>query len=463
MMDIIFFVIGLLVGLLVAYLYMKMQYKTLETREALLVKEKEWGEAAQVELQEKKKEIEQENEALNRQKTALQVELERVNTLLDAEQNHHAKTETMRNEQFAEQLKTVQEQFSNLATRILTQTSQQLQTANNESVNSITAPLKANIEQLQAAIRATNTETAKTTASLTEQLKMMSEQTQRIDQTASQLTRVIRGDNKQQGNWGERTLTHLLDSQGLKRGIDYDVQETITDDKGNVVIHDDSGKKMIPDVILHYPNHEDVIIDAKMSIDAYYQYTITDDEQQKNRLVEDVVKSIRSQAANLARKDYSRYVKKPRRAIDFVIMFVPNEGALQLALAHSPELWIEAFNKKVFITGPQNLFAILRMIEIAWRQYHQTENEKKVFDLAEELVKRVGDFIKRFEKVGKDIEMLHKDYDEAYNKAWSGRQSVVQKANELIAIGVKEAANAPKLVAEPEIIRNIEDKDDEKE
>ncbi len=462
-MNILFLIIGLLIGFVLAYLYMNMQRKAIEAQLQLTAKEKEWEQASKQDLQAKLDILTEEKEELGRKTVALQVDLERVSTQLRAEQAHHSKESEMRNEQFAEQLKTVQEQFSNLATKVLTQTSEQLRTANHESVNSITAPLKENIEQLQAAIRTTNTETAKSTASLSEQLRSMSEQTQRINQTATQLTRVIRGDNKQQGNWGERTLNHLLESQGFRRGIDYDVQEIITDDKGNAITNDESGKKMIPDVILHYPNNEDVIIDAKMSIDAYYQYVNTDDEQAKRKHTEELVKSIRSQASGLARKDYSRYVKKPRRAIDFVIMFVPNEGALQLALAHSPEIWSEAFNKKVFITGQQNLFAILKMIEIAWRQYHQTENEKKVFDLAEELVKRIGEFIKRFEKVGKDIDMLHKDYDEAYNKAWSGRQSVVQKANELINMGVKEAANAPKLVAEPETINHIELKDDKEE
>jgi DNA recombination protein RmuC len=145
----------------------------------------------------------------------------------------------------------------------------------------------------------------------------------------------------------------------------------------------------------------------------------------------------------LSRKDYSRYIKKPRRAIDFVIMFVPNEGALQLALATDPRLWAEAFEKQVFITSQQNLMAILRIIQIAWRQYAQTESQKRVFDMAEEMLKRVGEFIKRFDKVGKDIETLHKDYDDAYNKAYTGRQSIVQKANELKELGVKESANQP--------------------
>lgn len=349
----------------------------------------------------------------------------------------------LRQKQFDQQLETIQEQFQNLASKILDQTTQKLKSENVESMSHITQPLKQNIEQLQQAIDKTNHETAKSTASLSEQLKSMAEQTAKIDASATRLTNVMRGANKVQGNWGELTLMNLLDSQGLRLGVDYDVQQTLSDDRGNVLTNEESGKRMIPDVILHYPNNEDIIIDSKMTIDAYANYMNAEDEIVKKKYADDVVKSIRTQFTSLSKKDYTSYIKAPRRAIDFVIMYVPYEGALQLALLTDPKLWHDAFEKKVFITSQQNLMAILKIIQIAWRQYAQTENQKRVYDLADEMLRRVGDFIKRFDKVGKDIETLHKDYDEAYKKAYTGRQSIVQKANELKVLGAKESANAP--------------------
>ncbi len=349
----------------------------------------------------------------------------------------------LRQKQFDQQLETIQEQFQNLASKILDQTTQKLKSENVESMNHITQPLKQNIEQLQQAIDKTNHETAKSTASLSEQLKSMAEQTAKIDASATRLTNVMRGANKVQGNWGELTLMNLLDSQGLRLGVDYDVQQTLSDDRGNVLTNEESGKRMIPDVILHYPNNEDIIIDSKMTIDAYANYMNAEDEIVKKKYADDVVKSIRTQFTTLSKKDYTSYIKAPRRAIDFVIMYVPYEGALQLALLTDPKLWHDAFEKKVFITSQQNLMAILKIIQIAWRQYAQTENQKRVYDLADEMLRRVGDFIKRFDKVGKDIETLHKDYDEAYKKAYTGRQSIVQKANDLKVLGAKESANAP--------------------
>ena len=349
----------------------------------------------------------------------------------------------LRQKQFDQQLETIQEQFQNLASKILDQTTQKLKSKNVESMSHITQPLKQNIEQLQQAIDKTNHETARSTASLSEQLKSMAEQTAKIDASATRLTNVMRGANKVQGNWGELTLMNLLDSQGLRLGVDYDVQQTLSDDRGNVLTNEESGKRMIPDVILHYPNNEDIIIDSKMTIDAYANYMNAEDEIVKKKYADDVVKSIRTQFTSLSKKDYTSYIKAPRRAIDFVIMYVPYEGALQLALLTDPKLWHDAFEKKVFITSQQNLMAILKIIQIAWRQYAQTENQKRVYDLADEMLRRVGDFIKRFDKVGKDIETLHKDYDEAYKKAYTGRQSIVQKANDLKVLGAKESANAP--------------------
>ena len=349
----------------------------------------------------------------------------------------------LRQKQFDQQLETIQEQFQNLASKILDQTTQKLKSENVESMSHITQPLKQNIEQLQQAIDKTNHETAKSTVSLSEQLKSMAEQTAKIDASATRLTNVMRGANKVQGNWGELTLMNLLDSQGLRLGVDYDVQQTLSDDRGNVLTNEESGKRMIHDVILHYHNNEDIIIDSKMTIDAYANYMNAEDEIVKKKYADDVVKSIRMQFTSLSKKDYTSYIKAPRRAIDFVIMYVPYEGALQLALLTDPKLWHDAFEKKVFITSQQNLMAILKIIQIAWRQYAQTENQKRVYDLADEMLRRVGDFIKRFDKVGKDIETLHKDYDEAYKKAYTGRQSIVQKANDLKVLGAKESANAP--------------------
>ena len=422
-MIIVYILVGILVGSLASYIFFNGKLNESKLAVGTLHTQLEAERAQhQKEIESLKDRFEHETELRNQQSSNEQ---------------------QLRQKQFDQQLETIQEQFQNLASKILDQTTQKLKSENVESMSHITQPLKQNIEQLQQAIDKTNHETARSTASLSEQLKSMAEQTAKIDASATRLTNVMRGANKVQGNWGELTLMNLLDSQGLRLGVDYDVQQTLSDERGNVLTNEESGKRMIPDVILHYPNNEDIIIDSKMTIDAYANYMNAEDEIVKKKYADDVVKSIRTQFTSLSKKDYTSYIKAPRRAIDFVIMYVPYEGALQLALLTDPKLWHDAFEKKVFITSQQNLMAILKIIQIAWRQYAQTENQKRVYDLADEMLRRVGDFIKRFDKVGKDIETLHKDYDEAYKKAYTGRQSIVQKANDLKVLGAKESANAP--------------------
>ena len=182
-----------------------------------------------------------------------------------------------------EQMRTNEEKFQNLANRILDQAATKLKEQNTESMGHITQPLKENLERLQEAISKTNTATTQSTSSLAKQLEMMAQKTDKIDQSATRLANVMRGANKVQGNWGELTLQNLLDSQGLQLGRDYDMQQTITDEKGNVILNDDSGKRMIPDVILHYPNGEDVVIDSKMTIDGYLNYVNAETDDMKKK------------------------------------------------------------------------------------------------------------------------------------------------------------------------------------
>lgn len=450
-MEFLFLSVGLIFGGVFIFLLINGKKKAIETQLFLVKQQMEQEQLGKQELEKRIELLQEEKDSLQNKMIQGQIDFQRVSSELESQKIFHSKESEMRREQFEQQLKTVQAQFSNLATQILEQTSERLKLTNSESLEHITKPLKVNLEQLQQAIQQTNHESIKNTASLTQQLKEMSLQTEKIENSAHQLTNVIRGGNQVQGSWGERILTDILETQGYIEGVDYDIQYTLTNEKGDAARNDDTGKRMRPDVILHYPNNEDVIIDAKMSIDAYYKYVQTTEEGLKRKYATDLVNSIRTQAKNLSKKDYSSYVQAPRKAIDFVIMFVPNEGALQLALATEPRLWGEAFEKQVFITSQQNLMAILKMIQIAWRQYTQTENQKRVFSLAEELLKRVGEFIKRFDKIDTDIINLRKHYDEAYNKAYTGRQSIVQKANELKELGVKESANQAIPATKPDL------------
>ena len=307
-------------GAVIAWLIAKAKKKETESNLLLanqqLTQEQHLRQQAEAASAQKDEELDATQQAL----TQVRLDLERANTLLQSEQEQaerekallHEQNEAEKaalREQMANEAKMRQEQFQNLATRLLEQSTDRLKTQNAESIQTLTTPLRQHIEQLQQAIHNTNAETAKQTASLSEQLKSMAEQTTKINETATHLTNVMRGGNKIQGNWGEMTLKNLLESQGLVLGRDFDLQHTITDENGNPVLNEDSGSKMVPDAILHYPNNEDVIIDAKMSIDAYAKYVETEDEAQRKVLAKEVVRSVRDQFKKLSAKEYSRYVR----------------------------------------------------------------------------------------------------------------------------------------------------------
>ena len=332
-------------------------------------------------------------------------------------------------------------QFMNMAQQVLERSTAKLKDSNTETMTGITQPLKEAISNMQKAISENQKESAAHSASFREQMLQMMQQTQLLGEKAESLTNVLRRDNKVSGNMGEIILGDLLASQGLTEGTHYEVQTRLRDDLGRPLKHDETGKEMQPDVILHYPQGQDAIIDSKVSLVAYEKYVNAETPEEKERYLQEHIKSVRSHVNELARKDYSKYIKNGRETVDFVIMFVPFESSLQLALANDPTLWREAFEKKVFVTGEQNLLGILHMIHIAWVQNQQAENQEKVFGLAEQLLDRLGDFVQRYNDLGTKIEAVQKAYDNTNNKLVTGRQSVVQKGRELIDLGAKENAN----------------------
>ena len=344
-------------------------------------------------------------------------------------------------QQMDEELKRHEERFKNMAQQLMETSATKLKEQNTEAMTGITQPLKEAIANMQKAINDNQKESAAHSASFREQMLQMMQQTQQLGEKAENLTNVLRRDNKVSGNMGEIILGDLLASQGLTEGIHYEVQARLRDELGRPLKNDETGREMQPDVILHYPQGQDAIVDSKVSLVAYEKYVNAETPEDKERYLQDHIKSVRSHVNELARKDYSKYIKNGRETVDFVIMFVPFESSLQLALANDPTLWREAFEKKVFVTGEQNLLGILHMIHIAWVQNQQAENQEKVFGLAEQLLDRLGDFVQRYNDLGEKIHKVQEAYESANNKLVTGRQSVAQKGRELVDLGAKENAN----------------------
>ena len=420
-MTVLYIIIGVIVGAVVIFLLMNRKVTALNME--LVRKDTEMNMLTQQHNEEAKQREQQRNDELKQR-----------------ERQFDEQTK-LREQQFNEQLKTTKEQLHVMAQQLMDAQAKRLKEENTESMGHITQPLKDAISEMRKAISENTKDHTAQSASLREQLRMMMESNREIGEKAESLANVLRRDNKVSGNMGEIILGDLLTSQGLTEGIHYEVQARLRDEQGRPLKNDDTGREMQPDVILHYPQGQDVIIDSKVSLVAYQRYVNAEAPEEKERALQEHIKSVRQHVTELSRKDYSKYIKAPRESVDFVIMFVPFESSLQLALVNDPTLWRDAFERKVFITGEQNLLGILHMIHIAWVQNQQAENQEKVFGIAEQLLDRLGDFVQRYNKVGEQIEQARKAFEFSTNKLSEGRQSVAQKANELISLGAKENPN----------------------
>lgn len=440
--------IGMAVGAIIVYIIANHRAsKAAEEKSRLLIdNEKQTTEIGlltqQMEKQaERLANVESELKASMEEKRSLTAQSEARQREIDILRKQGETEAQIRKEQFAEQLRTTKEQITNVARQVMEQNSDKLKERNAEEMGHITQPLQDAISDIRKAIGESRKDSAEHSASFREQIRIMMESNREIGQKAESLANVLRRDNKAAGNMGEIILGDLLASQGLTEGIHYEVQARLRDDTGRPLKNDDTGREMQPDVILHYPQGQDAIIDSKVSLVAYEKYVNAATPEERERHLQDHIRSVRQHVSELARKDYSRYITPPRKAIDFVIMFVPFESSLQLALANDPTLWRDAFEKKVFITGEQNLLGILHIIHVAWVQNQQAENQQKVFGLAEQLIDRLGDFTKRYRDLGDALDKAKKAYDYADNKLVDGQQSVVKKGRELVALGAKENPN----------------------
>ena len=250
---------------------------------------------------------------MNAKQTRLTVELAKKETEM-----------TLLAQQRVEERQQAEERFANMARKMIDGQVTRLKEENRESMGTITQPLKDAISEMRKAINDNTKDHTAQTASLKEQLRLMMETGREMSEKAQGLANVLRRDNKVSGNMGEIILGDLLSSQGLTEGIHYEVQARLRDEQGRPLKNDDTGREMQPDVILHYPQGQDVVIDSKVSLVAYQRYVNAETPEEKERALQEHIRSVRSHVSELARKDYSRYIKAPREAIDFVIMFVPH-------------------------------------------------------------------------------------------------------------------------------------------
>ncbi|MBR3091599.1 MAG: DNA recombination protein RmuC [Bacteroidaceae bacterium] len=362
-------------------------------------------------------------------------------TMQEQERRHKDAIEALQ-QRFDETILRMTEQVKNAANDMLRDRQKEFAESSNANIGAIVTPLRETIDKMKKAM---DDNTIKQTAMTTEMrtnIEHMMRQSESAKQSADELARVFKQRTKVQGDWGETVLDELLASQGLTKGIHYDTQSVIRDQNGNVVKTDD-GASMRPDVILHLDQQREVIIDAKVSLANFIDYVNAENEDDKQRFLQLHIDSINRHVKELSQKNYSSYIQPPKVKMDYVIMFVPHSGALWTALNAQPDLWRKAMEQNVFIADEQTLFAALRIINHTWTQIKQAQQHEQVYHLAEEMLDRVGQFLKHYEALGKALENAQKSFDNAKAKLEPHGQSIITTANKLIQLGAKPSAKNP--------------------
>ena len=357
-------------------------------------------------------------------------------SLAEQKEARKAEAESMRRE-YDEKLQKMVLTFKDSAAEILKEKSRDLSAVNSEQIKNILDPLGKKMEEFRRAVEDSKEKSLKNSASIEQQIRSMMEQTMSIGKQADNLATALRSNNKTVGNWGEVVLLNLLEGMGLGEGEDFVKQEAIKDVDGKAVLSDDGGRRLIPDVVLFLPENKAVVIDSKVSLNGYLDYCNSMDDAGRTAALASHRQSVEKHVRELSDKNYSQYIRQTGRdSLDYVVMFVPNEGAFQLYYQNFREDWHRAFDKRIIITGESNLFAMLKIIENTWVRVNQQKNTEEVMRLASELLDRVGKFANTFDDVGAVLGKATAKFEEA-RRVLSGRVSVVSTARKLEKKGVQ--------------------------
>lgn len=345
-------------------------------------------------------------------------------------------------EAMGQQLETLKAQMVAESEKVLKAREEELDKRAKATFENIAGGLDKNIKDMKEAFeqnKKAHTETSQTLkANIENAVKNLREQTLSIGDKADNLAEALKGRNKAQGNWGEVILDNLFTAEGLREGRDYDKEETLRDEHGQVLLNEDTAKRMRPDFILHYPNGNDIIIDSKVVLTAMYDYYAAEDEAAKADAQARNLLAIKEQVKKLAKKDYSSYLQPGHKMLDYVIMFVPVYSALRLAYESDRNLWHDAYAQGVLITTEETLMPFLRMINIAWTSHEQVANQQQIITAAETILTRVSDFCTAHAKMGKKLNEALEQYDACDKKIRERGQSIVVAANKLISYGVPQ-------------------------
>jgi DNA recombination protein RmuC len=328
----------------------------------------------------------------------------------------------------------VKAEFTVLAQSILDEKSAKFTEQNKANLDQVLAPLKENLTRFEQQVKEAYDVENREKATLKTEIRQLTEMNQKMSDEANNLVKALKGDNKAAGNWGEMILEKLLQLSGLQEGVNYTAQNAY---------YDDDGKRIIPDVIVALPDDKQIIIDSKVSLVHYVQWTEAETEDEKKRAERAFIQSVRTHVNNLYDSNYTS--AKGLNTLDFIFMFMPIEAAQGLITKADSELWQQAFEKKIAIVGPTSLMTTLVAVASIWRREQGIRNAEKIAEEAGKLYDKLAGFVEDFEKIGKQMDTLRKSYEGAENKLVSGSGNVVRRAEAMKRLGAKTSKSLPTL------------------
>jgi len=436
-MEILYIVIGLIVGFAIGWLTMRgkrltdkagseQQLREMEAEKNNFISELDKAKSIAEDRFNKAKEellILQEIFRLEQGKTS-----EQSNRLTKAEveyKNLREKLDTQKNELEDLQKKFTTE-FENIANKILKTHSQEFTQVNLKNIGDILNPLREKIGDFEKKVNEAYDKELRDKISLREEVKKLYEMNSRISEEANNLTKALKGDSKKQGTWGEMVLEKILERSGLTKGMEYQLQYTT---------HDDERKLLRPDVIVFLPDKKHIIIDSKVSLVAYEKFVNAPSEEERQQYMRDHIVSIRNHIKGLSEKNYQS--AKGINSPDFVLLFIPIESSFGVAVQADQQLFNDAWDNKIVIVSPSTLLATLKTIASIWKQENQTKNAIEIARQGGALYDKFVGFVDDLEKIGKNIIQLQDTYKDAMDKLQTGKGNLVSKAETIRKLGVK--------------------------
>lgn len=428
----LYLIIGIAIGAIGVWLAMRSQVQAAGERIALTEQQKQQeGDALRQQMREQQETFRQQMQTLQ------ETHQQQMREQRESQQEQMRSQLESQHRQMEQQMALLREQMKTSSEQVLKERAAELSAVNSEQLSKILTPLQQNIVLMRSQTEKMQKDHDDSLRQLKTAIQVNMERERAMGEQTERLAQALTGQNKLQGNFGELKLTQILEQMELERGLQYDTQETMRDGEGRSILGDD-GHRMVPDAVLHFPDGRDVIIDSKMSFTAFVDYQNARDDAERESALRRHLASMRQHVRELAQKQYFRYAKTAGGRLDFVLMYVFQESALQLALQSDPTLWKEAYDQGVVISGSQSLYMTLRVLELTWKQTRQVENQENIMKCASTIVERVQLFAERFARVDDMLQKTRQAFDSLGTVTAASGPGIITAARQLLKFGAQE-------------------------